>query len=193
MYQRRDGLEARVPAKGDKKLTGPQWIIFAAIVCVILYSVCSPSTPAAANRPSRPYDGYGGGGGGDDDSTDPPPPYTPRAPKTKPKSSSRSSTAPASSNSIPTFLAGAATGAAAGYGAGTWNANRQNRNRTAQQEPPLAAGPSSWFQRQEPNRNAPANYPTYNAPSSFGGPSSSSPGPSSSRHESTGFGGTTRR
>lgn len=167
-----------------------QWIVFVGIVCVILYSVFSPGTGAGRDRLTRGFNGggYGGGGGGgggygDDDTSDPPPPYSPRAPKAKGSSSRSSSGAAGSSSRMPSFLAGAATGAAAGYGAGAWNVNRQNRNRTYQ-EPPRA-GPSSWFQRQEP---------TYNAPSNYGaGPSTSSPSPSSSRHESTGFGGTTRR
>ncbi|CZT21805.1 uncharacterized protein RCC_07671 [Ramularia collo-cygni] len=170
----------------DKVATTLFWVVFVGILCVIVYSVCCSGTGTNRNRLGRGFNpGFGGGGGGygDDDSSDPPPPYTPRAPKTK-KSSTRSSAGTASSSSqVPSFLGGAATGAAAGYAAGAWNAARQNRNRSYQDPP--RAGPSSWFQRQEP---------TYNAPSNWGaGPSTSSPSPSSSRHESTGFGGTTRR
>lgn len=155
-----------------------QWLVFAGIICVILYSVCSPRIGPGGNRINRGGWGGGGGGGGggsggyDDD---PPPPYTPRG--ARPKSSSPRSSTTDYASAFPSFLAGAATGAAAGYGAGAWNANRQNRNQTA--------GPSNWFQRQTP---------TYGSPSNYGeGPSTSSPAPSSSRHESTGFGGTTRR
>ncbi|EME42911.1 hypothetical protein DOTSEDRAFT_72371 [Dothistroma septosporum NZE10] len=210
---------------GDGLATTLFWIIFAAIVCVILYSIF---TGADTNGGRRPANGRRAGGaywGGGDDNDDPPPPYTPRgepgdkssgswtpsqvarlqglesAARTKgsyytsrhetrselsdysssgqPKHKSTSSGSSSQHQPWrPGFWSGTAAGTAAGYAAGSWNANRQARAQEA---------------RNAYARPGPSNY---NAPSSHGSwaaGSSSSPAPSSSRQESTGFGGTRRR
>ncbi|KAM7216482.1 transmembrane protein [Rhypophila decipiens] len=108
--------------------------------------------------------GFGGGGGGWDD---PPPPYS--------KSTYNTRAGGADQAWRPGFWTGAATGAAAGYFAG----NRGNNNNM---------GSSSW--RQQPRRD------NGEGSSSFwggGGGGGSSAGSSSGRHESTGFGSTSRR
>ncbi|KAK8041923.1 hypothetical protein PG993_006446 [Apiospora rasikravindrae] len=110
--------------------------------------------------------GPGGGGGGGprfDDNDDPPPPY----------SSKRSSSSQQQQQGWrPGFWTGAASGAAAGYFAG-------NRGNSSRQQAP-------------PQRNYGSGY---GGSSGWGaGPSySSSSSASSDRHESTGFGGTSRR
>ncbi|KAK7952572.1 uncharacterized protein PG986_008300 [Apiospora aurea] len=113
--------------------------------------------------------GPGGGGGGGprfDDNDDPPPPY----------SSKRSSSSQQQQQGWrPGFWTGAASGAAAGYYAGS-------RGNSSRQQPP-------------PQRNYGSGYGGGGSSSGWGaGPSySSSSSASSERHESTGFGGTSRR
>ncbi|KAK8090202.1 hypothetical protein PG997_005163 [Apiospora hydei] len=114
--------------------------------------------------------GPGGGGGGGprfDDNDDPPPPY----------SSKRSSSSQQQQQQgwRPGFWTGAASGAAAGYYAGS-------RGNSSRQQPP-------------PQRNYGSGYGGSGSSSGWGaGPSySSSSSASSERHESTGFGGTSRR
>lgn len=137
----------------------------------ILYAVLFPDRSQGGRR-QRPARGFGGGGG-DDGSDDPPPPYSPRPPQPR---SSYSKAKPSGQNESwrPGFFTGAATGAAAGYAMGA----RGNRSRQQDPQP----GPSNWF------GGGRRETPSYNAPSA--GPSTP---PSSSRYESTGFGGTTRR
>lgn len=157
---------------------------FPVVVLVILYSVfCSSGQGRGfGGGGRRGYNGYGGGGGGDDND-DPPPPYTPRAPKPKSYGTTRSSSSRSSSSRQqdqswrPGFWTGTATGAAAGYAAGAY-ANRQDRNNAR-------PGTSNWF-------GGTNTSPTYDRGGGWGGGSSSA-GPSGSRHESTGFGGTRRR
>lgn len=139
----------------------------------------------------------GGGGGGDDGHDDPPPPYTPRVPKPKSEySTNRQQAAGQSSESWrPGFWTGAATGAAAGYAANAWQ-NRNNRSggsyRSTQYQDPQV-GSSNWFGRTR-NPVQPNSSPFGGGSSYFNGPSSlNNPAPSSSRQESTGFGGTRRR
>ena len=151
-------------------------VVFLAVCAWILVSACRN---AAANnntgdrrprRPARRAPGFGGGGwgGGDDGWDDPPPPY----PGTKPSYSS--SSAAASQGWRPGFWSGLAGGAAAGYAAG--NAGRATRNRNDYRGGG-GGGSGGW--------------------GGFGGSSSSSrsgsASVSTSRHESTGFGSTSRR
>ncbi|KAK0826859.1 hypothetical protein LTR73_006194 [Friedmanniomyces endolithicus] len=214
------------------------WGVFIAAICMFVYKTC---IARAANHPPPGNDGRlgwngGGGGGGDDGGDDgQPPPYSPQAPK--PKADHRANRGRPDSQEQqggrdgqwrPGFWSGAAAGkhysAAATYAGNalnnTLNANRTNRNRGYEYEPPHPpeAGPSSWFGRQ-PDPSPPRRYgsrdegggarsslfgggpfnagatggriiPGYGA----GGASSGSvPTPSSSRHESTGFGSTRRR
>ncbi|KAI7231147.1 hypothetical protein KC330_g6581 [Hortaea werneckii] len=185
------------------------WACFIGVIAVVLYRIFFPANRAGndfGNGFRQNY--FGGGGGGDDDGRgDPPPPYTPRAPK--PSSAYRANRAPSGSSNYstqgqqwrPGFWTGAATGAAAGYAA---SALGGDRNQRAQQnnyyDPQPQAGPSNWFGRTRdpsPPRggggwfggNGGSNYYGGGMPSR----SSSSSQPSSSRYDSTGFGGTRRR
>ncbi|KAK8026568.1 hypothetical protein PG991_003624 [Apiospora marii] len=146
-------------------------ILFVGVLAWMVYSACvnANGTNGAVQR--RPRGGGGGGGGGgwgprfDDDNNDPPPPYS-----SKPRSSAQQQQ---QQGWRPGFWTGAASGAAAGYFAG----NRGNR------------------QQQPPQRNYGSGWGGGSGSSSWGaGPSfSSSSSSSSDRHESTGFGGTSRR
>lgn len=150
------------------------WILFLAIVAWILFSACT-SQPGEFPAQGRnnfwgggggggPGPGFFGGGGGGGGWNDAPPPY----PGTKPSGGG---------GWQPGFWSGLAGGAAAGYMAG-------NRNSDAQRGYGSFNGGNRW-----------------GGGSSWGGaggagPSSSRSGSSSSssaRHESTGFGGTSRR
>lgn len=162
---------------GDGLATTLFWIIFVAIVCVILYSVFTGGNRNGGRRPGNGRRAGGNFWGGGDDNDDPPPPYTPRG-QPKPKPSSRGSSSQQNEPWRPGFWSGTAAGTAAGYAAGAWNASRQARAQEARNAY-ARPGPSNY--------NAPSGY------GSWGAGSSSSPAPSSSRQESTGFGGTRRR
>ncbi|WPH00811.1 store-operated calcium entry-associated regulatory factor [Acrodontium crateriforme] len=156
------------------------WFAFIGIACLVVYRIFVP-VGGRGQPPRRRGGGWGsGGGGGDGGHDDPPPPYSPRA-KQHRSSTSRSTAA----GWQPGFWSGTAAGAAAGYMLG----NRNNNRIGAYQQNYGQAGPSNWF-------GGGRNQPTYGSggygagPSSFG---SSSTSPSSSRQESTGFGGTRRR
>lgn len=134
--------------------------------------------------------GGGGGWGGGPDDDDPPPPYDdyryqpPKkrtyAPRTSTGTRASSSRANAGNQQgwRPGFWTGTAAGAAAGYLAGNRNQPRPQAE-TAERRPGGGlfggGGGSSWTRQ----------------PSAGAGPST--PSYSSSRHESTGFGGTSRR
>ncbi|PIA92332.1 Store-operated calcium entry-associated regulatory factor [Cercospora beticola] len=151
------------------------WCFFLFVLGVIIWSVWTGGgNNGQGGRPRGPRWGGGGGGyDGFDDHNDPPPPYTPRAPR--PKSTYNSS---AGSNSWrPGFWSGTAAGAAGAYAANQW-ANRNNRTRYDQPQ----AGPSNWFGGGGGRSDSFA-----------AGPSRSSSTPSSTRYESSGFGGTRRR
>ncbi|OBT62111.1 hypothetical protein VE03_09008 [Pseudogymnoascus sp. 23342-1-I1] len=157
------------------------WATFLGVAGWIVYSVWQSwgVAPAAPRREPRRNGGWGGGwggggggGGGGDYPTDPPPPYP-----GKPSSGQE--------GWRPGFWTGAAGGAAAGYMAGN-RANRQYETR----------GDGGWFgggRHQEPRG---AGGWIGGGGNSYGGPSRSNSGGSSSsgtRHESTGFGSTSRR
>ncbi|KAK4621242.1 Store-operated calcium entry-associated regulatory factor [Fulvia fulva] len=63
---------------GDGLATTLFWIIFVAIVCVILYSVFTGGNRNGGRRPGNGRRAGGNFWGGGDDNDDPPPPYTPR-------------------------------------------------------------------------------------------------------------------
>lgn len=158
------------------------WAIFISVICWMLYAAFirdhGPQRPG--NRP-----GFGGWGGGGGDNDDPPPPYD-YHPSPKPKASSSNRApraAPAQAQPQagwrPGFWTGALGGAAAGYAAGNRGQNQHPRT----QEPQMrmrdnGEGSSRW-----------------GGGGGGGGGSNSSAGGSygSSRHESSGFGGTSRR
>ena len=158
------------------------WLIFIVVLGWITYAALIRDSPG--RRPAgAPPNWFDGGGGGDSD--DPPPPYEYRPPsKTKTTSSRAPRAAPTQAQRgwRPGFWSGALGGAAAGYVAG----NRAQGQR-----------PGSWnFDGVNGRGNGEGS-------SSFTGAGagrtrsseSSNPIPSygSSRHESSGFGGTSRR
>ncbi|QIW98778.1 hypothetical protein AMS68_004296 [Peltaster fructicola] len=153
------------------------WLIFLGIVGFFLYKIFIEGTGAnrRINDGFRRYYGGGGGGAGGDDN-DPPPPYSRRPPRPAPKASRPQG----EQGWRPGFWSGAAAGAAATYAFG----NRGNtRTQTAQ------AGPSNWFNTGARNTAS----TTSNNNSGWGSSQTSNASPSSSRYESTGFGGTRRR
>ncbi|KAI6826935.1 hypothetical protein KC332_g6765 [Hortaea werneckii] len=181
------------------------WVCFIGVIAVVLYRIFFPVNRAGNNfgngfRQNYFGGGGGGGGGGDHGRGDPPPPYTPRAPK--PSSAYRANGAPSGNVNYsnqgqqwrPGFWTGAATGAAAGYAASALGGDRNQRAQQSRYyDPQPQAGPLNWFGRtRDPS-------PPRGGGGWFGGnggmpsrPSSSSQ-PSSSRYDSTGFGGTRRR
>ncbi|KAI7195523.1 hypothetical protein KC363_g1435 [Hortaea werneckii] len=186
------------------------WVCFIGVIAVVLYRIFFPANRAGNNFGNgfRQNDFGGGGGGGDDDGRgDPPPPYTPRAPK--PSSAYRANRAPSGNSNYPNqgqqwrpgFWTGAATGAAAGYAASALGGDRNQRAQQSRYyDPQPQTGPSNWFGRtRDPSPpRAGGSWLGGNGGSNYyggGAPSRSSSGsqPSSSRYDSTGFGGTRRR
>jgi hypothetical protein len=169
-------------------------IVFVAIFFGVLFIILRSLYRAwqrDGRRPGGDRLGGGGGWGGGPDDDDPPPPYDDfsyRPPKKRaytPRTTTgtRASSSRAGNNQQgwrPGFWTGTAAGAAAGYLAGNRNQARPQPE-TAQQRTGGGlfggGGGSSWGRQ----------------PSSSSSPSSSTPSYSSSRHESTGFGGTSRR
>ncbi|KAL1880620.1 hypothetical protein Daus18300_001231 [Diaporthe australafricana] len=174
------------------------WVIFFAVLAFIVYNGFINARANGGNGP-RPRQnnggnfwggGGGGGGGGNDDwgNDDPPPPY----PGTN-NSNNRGKTRRSGGNSAqrggnaqqgwrPDFWSaagGAAAGAAAGYGAGRMGRNNDTRGSGA------GYGGGDYG----------STWGSGGAGSSRSGSSGSSSGSgvSSSRHESTGFGSTSRR
>ena len=159
------------------------WLIFGGVVGAMILSAFGclgrrGTAGAGGNRPG--WGGGGGGGGGFND--DPPPPYSDYRPL--PKLSTRSSSSRygqtrESGPWRPGFWTGAGAGAAAGYLVG-------NRGQNQNGEGIFGRGPSSTntgglFVGRRDNAGEGSSR------------SSSSPSHSSSRHESTGFGSTSRR
>lgn len=162
------------------------WFIFIAVVGWIIYAALTRDSPGGRPPRAAPNTWFGGGGGGDND--DPPPPYEYRpSPKTKATSSRGPRAAPAQAQGgwRPGFWSGAMGGAAAGYMAGNRGQRQQPRNQ------------SSWnFNGVNGRGNGEgssdfAGAGAGRARSSESSTSNSSYG--SSRHESSGFGGTSRR
>jgi hypothetical protein len=152
-------------------------MLFIGIICLIMWSIYNswndPNRPAAGALGT----GWGGGGGGGGGDGPPPPPYedypsppkkpTTRAPRSSSSRNGGGSRAAADEPWRPGFWTGTAAGAAGGYAAGRY----ANRNRAPQTEPETRQTGGG----------------------SFGGGGPSTPSYSTSRHESTGFGGTSRR
>jgi hypothetical protein len=164
--------------------------IFFGVLFIILRSLYR-AWQRDGRRPNGGRLGGGGGWGGGPDDDDPPPPYDDysyRPPKERtytPRTNTgtRATSSRAGNNQQgwrPGFWTGTAAGAAAGYLAGNRNQARTQPETTRQRTGGGlfgGGGGSSWGRQ----------------PSSPAGPSSSTPSYSSSRHESTGFGGTSRR
>ena len=149
------------------------WLAFIAVLIWMIYAAFFRD---AGPRQPRNRGGLGGWGGGGGDN-DPPPPYDPFPPRSKPKTYAPSRAAPAQQGWRPGFWTGAVGGALGGYMAG----NRGNR---AQQE--QRPDQQMWG-----NGESSSNMATRGQRS--GGSSYSSSSAGSTRHESTGFGGTSRR
>lgn len=162
------------------------WIIFIAVLGYIIVSACravpdDPARPRAARRNNNHYGG--GGGGGDDGWDDPPPPY----PGTGGGGSGRGGWkrknnrgtggwgggSGGGSNWQSNLMSGAA-GAAAGYYAGSRGRNNNTNNAAPNYGSTWGSGGAG------PSRSGSSG-------------SSSGSAASSSRHESTGFGSTSRR
>ncbi|EXJ92530.1 hypothetical protein A1O3_01082 [Capronia epimyces CBS 606.96] len=161
--------------------------LFLLVLFIILRSLYNAWRNDTATRrgPRRRGNGFfggGGAGGGDDD--DPPPPYDPRPPQPK-KATWGSGSRPNYPGRMgayeqgwrPGFWTGTAAGAAAGYLAG-----RGGRTRTEPTPPTMPPTSRGWF-GQGGTTAGPSSPSTRSSSSSY----------SSSRHESTGFGGTSRR
>ena len=162
---------------GDRREAGTDWsawifgVIFFAVVAWMLYSACygNPDPRNPRRRRGGHGGGHGGGGGGGDGGGGWNPDWgtgnepPPPYPGKKPSSSQQQQ------GWSPGFWSGLAGGAAAGYMAGNRGGN--------QRDPQRYGSGSSWGSPAGPSRQ----------------PSSSSSGTSSARHESTGFGSTSRR
>jgi hypothetical protein len=164
----------------EKIAGGLFWMLFGGVVGWMIYSALRNRAqgPAGAgpvvggNRPG--WGGGGGGGGGwgegnNDDTDDPPPPYYPNNPS-NPKSGYG-----ATQGWRPGFWSGAAGGAAAGWAAGQFG-NRGNRNNQTGSGWGNNGSGSGWNNGGEGSSR-----------------SSSGDSFSNTRHESTGFGSTSRR
>ncbi|CAN9379538.1 unnamed protein product [Alternaria alternata] len=171
---RRDGPKTM----GEKIAGGLFWMLFGGVVLWMIYSALrnraqGPDGGAAGgNRPGWGGGGGGWGGGYNDDNDDPPPPYYPNNPNnpSNPKAGYG-----ATQGWRPGFWSGAAGGAAAGWAAGQFG-NRGNRNNQTGGWGAGSGSGSRWNNGGEGSSR------------SSSGDSFSSP-----RHESTGFGGTSRR
>ncbi|KAL9072822.1 MAG: hypothetical protein Q9161_003364 [Pseudevernia consocians] len=164
------------------------WFIFIAVVGWMIFAALIRDSPGRRPPGAVPNHWFGGGGGGDND--DPPPPYEYHpAPKAKATSSRAPRSAPAQAQGgwRPGFWSGALGGAAAGYMAGnrrqtqhprdqsTWNFDGVNGRGNGEGGSSFAgAGAGAGRTRSSES-------------------SSSNSGYGSSRHESSGFGGTSRR
>lgn len=161
------------------------WFIFIAVLVWIVYAALIRDGPGRRSPGTAPNHWFGGGGDGDGD--DPPPPYEYRpSPKAKATSSRAPRAAPARAQGgwRPGFWSGALGGAAAGYMAG----NRGQSQRPSSQSTSNFNGVndrdngegSSSFARTGAGRTRSSENSSF---SSYG----------SSRHETSGFGGTSRR
>ena len=179
-----DGYDGR--SKGGDGAALIFWLIFIAVVGWIVYAAFVRDSTRRRPLGAAPSHWFGGGGGGGGDNDDPPPPYEYRpSPQAKATSSRAPRAAPAQAQRgwRPGFWSGALGGAAAGYMAG----NRGQRPRNQ----------SIWDfngmngRVNEEGTSGSAGVGAGRTRSSEGPGSNSSYG--SSRHESSGFGGTSRR
>ncbi|KAI9796220.1 MAG: hypothetical protein M1835_004482 [Candelina submexicana] len=153
------------------------WGIFIAVVGWMAYNAFIRDQVRRPNGGRNPL-GWGGGG-----ADDPPPPYD-WSPPRKPQSSTRGPPAAGTQGWRPGFMTGALSGAAAGYLAGNRGRNQQQPNRTYSNQ----QGGSFW------GDNAGEGSSGWGGGGGAGRRSNSSGSSfSSTRHESSGFGSTSRR
>ncbi|RMD44496.1 hypothetical protein DV735_g670, partial [Chaetothyriales sp. CBS 134920] len=169
------------------------WLIFLGVLFIIFYNIYQAYRNERRGTAGRGT-GYNGGGGGGGPYNDPPPPYDPysrpQAPPKQPRTySSRTYTSSRTTPSgntdnqrgwRPGFWTGAATGAAAGYMYGSRQQQQAHRERQERARGGFFGadyGTSFWDHRPAPSSST----------------SSDPSPPSSRRHESTGFGSTSRR
>ncbi|KAI5249382.1 DUF1183-domain-containing protein [Aureobasidium subglaciale] len=160
---RKDEDDRSGPSSTGEKLIF--WAFFTFVAGMIVYGVWDSCVRGNNRRPPHAGRGYGGGWGGnnDDNNDDAPPPYTPYGKS----SSGRNYGTQGGQAWRPGFWTGTGAGAAAGAAAGYMAGNRASSSRSAS------------------NRSNSGNW--------GGSTGSSSPVPSSSRYESTGFGSSSRR
>ncbi|KIW15248.1 hypothetical protein PV08_05293 [Exophiala spinifera] len=184
-------------------------IVFFVVLLIIIYRFWRAWRDQAPPRrpPRRGGDGGFGGGGGGGDDHDPPPPYEPRPPRPKkPTWTSSSSAGPSSTGRAqprqaegwrPGFWTGTAAGAAAAFLA----------SRGTQTDPEPRRRDTGWFGRRRDDLWLGGRNDNNNQGGWFGrgngtgavprqsswGSGTESASPSSTRHTSTGFGGTRRR
>lgn len=154
------------------------WLIFFGVVLWMIFAACVVGGGDARDRNTWTgprFDGGGGGGGWGGPGDDPPPPYSPRPPYSHERKSYPANAA-GNQGWRPGFWSGALGGAAAGYLAG----NRGTRGSNS-----TFAGPSNRGRRTWGGNAGEGPSGTYRG--------SSSPAPSTTRHQSTGFGETRRR
>ena len=152
------------------------WVLFVAVVCWMMYSAFfrNNGRPRAGNNWLNFFGGGGGGGGWGGGNDDPPPPYDFHSPSSRPKAAPRA--APTQGGWRPGFWSGALGGAAAGYMAGNRGQNQTSRSYGSNYGyGGNGEGSSRWGSTRS------------SSSSSSGG------GYGSTRHESSGFGGTSRR
>lgn len=150
---------------GDKVVASVFWLIFIGVAAWIVFNAVRnwATGQGGGVGGNRPGWGGGGGGWGGDDNDDPPPPYDWRPGQGRDK---RSYGGTANQGWRPGAWTGAAAGAAAGYAAG----------RMGNQTGGSGWGNSGWNNGEGSSRSSSGS-------SSFSG----------TRHESTGFGSTSRR
>ena len=161
------------------------WLIFGGVVGTMVLSAfgCLGRRGAADAGGNRPGWGGGSGGGGGGFNDDPPPPYSDYRPSSKPaprSSSSRYGQTGESESWRPGLWTGAAAGAAAGYALGNRGRNQTGGGLFGGGAPSQNTGGLFGGRRHDPWEGNSSS-------------SSTSPSYSSNRHESTGFGSTSRR
>ncbi|KAF2756032.1 hypothetical protein EJ05DRAFT_86902 [Pseudovirgaria hyperparasitica] len=179
------------------------WVLFVGVLVWMVYSACVNwgEGQRLGGAPLPDYNGYGGGGGGDGDDNDdpPPPPYTSSPPQPPRWNAKNGNNGGSNSNSgwKPGFWTGALGGAAAGYAVGNARGSSSSRRGGSGNSPWNDNGEGSSYN----NGYGSGGYGSgsgsgsgsgYGSGSGSSGSGSGS-AHSSTRYQSTGFGGTSRR
>jgi len=179
-----DGGSNEPKSFGEQVASALFWLVFIGILGWIVYSAFiarqqgpAPGGVAGVNRPGWGGGGGGGGWGGGDDTDDPPPPYYDSRPGFN-KQNYGSTQGSSQQGWRPGFWSGAVGGAA-----GAWAANRMANRGNQTNNGWGNGGGSGWGNGGGSNWNNGEGSSRSSSGSSF----------SSTRHESTGFGSTSRR